>query len=173
MKKAFSVLAVLFILLAAGCENQKANNSTTLPDIPTAFTSNISITYGDIEMTALLTQNAAEDYTVKFLTPDALSPLSLSYKNGVCNVTYDDLMFESDLNRFPQTQMATLLTDSISDVIQDIDIEKTYSDGIWSYKGTGERGMFTLRRDSQTGAWLDLSIDGAKLSVIFSDFKQN
>ena len=53
-----------------------------------------------------------------------------------------------------------------------IDIQTTYEDGIWTYKGTGERGVFVLTRDAETGAWLELSIEGAQLQVIFSDFKQ-
>ncbi len=124
-------------------------------------------------MTAVFTQNSAEDFEIRFLTPEVLSPLSIAYKSGVCSVTYDDLSFETDLNRFPQTEMGTILTDAISDAVQGIDIQTTYSEGIWTYKGTGERGVFTLTRDAETGAWLELTVDGAQLNIKFFDFKIN
>lgn len=159
------------LLLAAGCKRQE-NTQTAPPPAPTAFSSVIKAAYGDIEMTAELTQNAAEDFTIRFLTPEALSPLSLAYKNGVCTVTFDELSFETDLNRFPQTEMGTLLTHAISDAVQGMNVQTTYSDGIWTYKGTGERGAFSLTRDAETGAWLELHIDGAQLHIVFSDFQQ-
>lgn len=163
-------MAVFLLLLTAGCEKQKTEQATP-PTAPTSFTSNIKAVCNDVEMTAQLTQNAAEDFTIQFLTPQALSPLSLSYKNGLCTVKYDELMFETELDRFPQAEMGALIIHSISDAVQGINIQTTYSDGIWTYKGTGERGAFSLTRNAETGAWLELNVEGAKLSVIFSDFK--
>lgn len=158
-------------MLTAGCEKQKISQETPPPP-PAAFTSNIKATYGDIEMTALLTQNSAEDFVIDFLTPTALSPLSLEFKSGICTVIYDGLKFETDLNRFPQTELCALLTNAISDAVQGFEIQTTYSDGIWTYKGTGERGAFTLTRDAETGAWLEFKADGAKLHITFSDFAE-
>lgn len=169
MKKAFSVFAVLLIILTAGCEKQKISQESP-PSPPSAFTSNIKAAYGDIEMTAVFTQNSAEDFIIDFLTPEALSPLSLEYKSGTCTVIYDGLKFESELNRFPQTEAGALLTDAISDAVQGFEIQTSYSEGIWTYKGTGERGTFALTRDAETGAWLEFKADGAKLHIIFSDF---
>ena len=170
MKKAFSVFAVLFLLIAAGCEKQK-NEQVAPPSAPTSFSSNIKAVCNDVEITAQLTQNAPENFTVQFLTPQPLSPLSLTYKNGVCAVKYGELMFETELNRFPQAEMGALIIHSISDAVQGIDIQTTCSDGIWTYKGSGERGAFSLTQNAETGAWLELCIEGAQLNVIFTDFK--
>ncbi len=171
MKKAFSVLAVLFFVLTAGCEKQKVYQKAP-PPAPSSFSSNIKATYGEIEMTAAFTQNAAEDFVIDFFTPEALSPLSLEYKKELCTVTYNGLKFETDLNRFPQVEMGALLTHAISDAVQSFEIQTAYSEGVWSYKGTGERGAFTLTRDAETGAWLEFKADGAKLHIIFTDFVQ-
>ncbi len=170
MKKAFSVLAVFFLLFAAGCEKQKTEQATP-PCAPTSFTSKIKAVWNGIEMTAELTQNAAEDFTLQFLTPQALSPLSLTYQNGLCSVKYNDLMFETELDRFPQAEMGALIIHSISDAVQGIDIQTTCSDRIWTYTGTGERGAFSLTRNAETGEWIELNVEGAKLKVNFSDFK--
>lgn len=172
MKKAFSVFAALILIFAAGCENQTITESKTPPPIPEAFTANLRIIYGDTATTAAFTQKSFEEYEVKMLTPEILSPLVLAYSGGVCTVTYDGLKFETDLNRFPQVAFGALLTESIANIREGIDIQTTYADGIWTYKGTGERGVFVLTRDAETGAWLELSIEGAQLQVIFSEFKQ-
>lgn len=171
MKKVFSVFAALIMLLAAGCENQKITESQTPPPIPEAFSSNLKIVYGDTSMTAAFTQKSFEEFEFRMLTPEILSPLALGYKGGICTVTYDGLKFETDLNRFPQVTFGTLLTEAISNIRDGIDVQTTFSEGIWTYKGTGERGVFVLTRDAESGAWLELSIEGAQLHVVFSEFK--
>lgn len=172
MKKAFSVFAALILIFAAGCENQKITETKAPPPLPEAFTANLRIVYGDTVMTAAFTQKSFDEYEVKMLTPEILSPLTLTYAGGTCTVTYDGLKFETDLNRFPQVSFGTLLTESIAHIREGIDIQTTYADGIWTYKGTGERGVFALTRDAESGAWLELSIEGAQLHIIFSEFKQ-
>lgn len=172
MKKVFSVFAALILILAAGCENQKITESPTPPPIPEAFSSNLKIVYGEAVMTAAFTQKSFEDFELRMLTPEILSPLSLGYKSGVCTVTYDGLKFETDLNRFPQAACGALLTESIANIRDGIDVQTTFADGIWTYKGTGERGVFVLTRSAETGAWLELSVEGAQLHIVFSDFKK-
>ena len=171
MKKAFSLFAAIFLVVAAGCEKQ-SKTAPTPPPAPTAFTSNVTAVYGETEMTALLTQNAAEDFSLQFLTPDALAPLSVEYKSGACKVAYDGLSFETDLNRFPQTEIGALLINALSDAVQGINLQTSFADGIWTYTGTGDRGTFTLTRSGDTGAWLEFTVDGADLKITFSDFKQ-
>lgn len=171
MKKAFSLFAAVLILLAAGCEKQSAPETLTPPPIPSAFTAKLDVVFGDITMTANLTKNAADDYQIQMLSPEIMESLGLSYKDGACSVTYDGLNFETDLNRFPQSEFGALLTAALSDIEQGIDIETTYADGIWTYKGNGERGIFVVTRDAETGAWLELSIEGAQLHVKFSEYK--
>ena len=122
MKKAFSFFAVIIFILTAGCEKQSTKNLTP-PPAPTSFSANVKVLYGDTEMTALITQKAAEDFTLDFLTPEAIAPLTINYSNGVCKVTYDGLSFETDFNRFPQTETGTLLINAISDVIQGINLQ--------------------------------------------------
>lgn len=170
MKKAFSVFAALILIFAAGCEKQAAPESDS-PALPESFTANLRVDYGDASMTALFAQKSFEEYEIRMLTPEILSPLILTYTNGVCTVTYDGLKFEADPDRFPQVSFGTLLIQTISDVKDGIDIQSTYADGIRTYKGTGERGVFVITQDEKTGNWLELSVEGAQLHVIFTDFK--
>ncbi len=169
MKKAFSFFAAIVLLLAAGCEKQTQKDLTP-PPAPTAFTANLDVTFGNTEMTAKITQKSAEEYEIQILTPEILNSLMLRYADGICTVTYDGLKFETDLSRFPQAEFGALLTQTLTDVIQDINVQKTYSDGIWTYHGTGERGSFSLTASGETGAWQSLSIEGAGLNAVFSEF---
>lgn len=171
MKKAFCVFAALMMLFAAGCENQGVSEAKSPPPVPETFTSNLKIVYGETVMTAAFSQKSFEEYELKMLTPEILSPLTLGYKDGLCKVTYDGLKFETDLNRFPQVSFGALLSEAISSIKDGIDVQTTYENGIWTYKGAGERGVFELTRNAETGAWLELSIEGAQLHIIFSDFK--
>ncbi|MBQ2847379.1 MAG: hypothetical protein IJE74_03895 [Clostridia bacterium] len=172
MKKAFSVFAALILIFAAGCENQTVSETKTPPPIPENFSANLRIAYNETSMTAAFRQNSFDDFELNMLSPEILKPLSLAYKNDICTVTYDGLKFETDLNRFPQVTFGALLTEAISYIKQGIDIQTAYADGIWTYKGNGERGIFVLTRDAETGAWLELSIEGAGLHIMFSEFKQ-
>ncbi len=171
MKKAFSLFAVIILVLAAGCEKQ-SKNSRTPPPVPDSFTANLKAEYGDTQMTALLTQNTPEEFVIDFQTPEAIAPLTVEYKNGTCKVTYDSLSFETDLNRFPQTEIGALLVNALSDAVQGMNLQTAYADGIWTYTGTGERGVFRLTQKGDTGEWLEFTVDGANLKITFSEFKQ-
>lgn len=171
MKKAFSFLAVIIFILTAGCEKQSTNNLSP-PPAPTSFSANVKAVYGDTEMTALVTQKNTENFTLDFLTPEAIAPLTIEYSNGVCKVTYDGLSFETDFNRFPQAETGALLVNAISDVIQGMNLQTAFADGIWTYTGNGERGVFNLTQNGETGEWLEFTVDGADLKITFSNFKQ-
>lgn len=160
------------MVIAAGCEKQpKATDSP--PPIPESFSSDIKVEFGGISMTAVFERKSADEFTVDFVTPEALEPLSLYFKNGICTVDFDGLRFDTDFNRFPQTEAGSLLINAISDAAQGFEIQKLYSDGIWTYKGTSERGTFTLTQDTESGALIEFNADGAQLHTVFSNFKIN
>ncbi len=171
MKKAFSIFAAVLLLLMAGCEKQLTPKAEAPAPIPPSFTAKLEVAFGETTMTANLKKNSANDYFIQILSPEIMSSLGLAYKDDVCTVTYDGLKFETDLNRFPQAEFGALLTGTLTDIEQGIDIETAYADGIRTYRGTGERGVFEVTRNEKTGEWLELSIEGAQLHVKFSEYK--
>ncbi len=171
MKKLLSLLAVAVLFFAAGCESRSISDAKTPPPIPEVFSSNLKIAYGDTAMNAVINQLTNGETEIQMTSPEILAPLKLCYKDGGCTVTYDGLTFETDLNRFPQVSFGTLLINTLYDIKQGIDIQTTFADGIWTYKGTGDRGIFVMTRDAESGAWLSLSIEGASLHAEFTDFK--
>ena len=170
MKKVFSLFAVLLLIITAGCKKQEITQDS-LPQIPSSFSSDISVKYGKLEMTAEFTLNKDKSFTVDFRTPEALSPLLLTYSDDKCSAEFDGLKFETDINRFPQTEMGAIIVYAISDIISGYNVEKSYSDGIVTYKGTGERGAFTLTQDAETAALIEFITEGANLHIVFSNFR--
>lgn len=170
MKKVFSLFAVLLLIIAAGCKKQEITQDS-LPQIPSSFTSDIQVTYGELEMTATVTKNEKNEFVIDFHTPEALSPLTVTYSGSVCSAEFDGLKFETDINRFPQTEMGALAVYAITDVIEGFNVQKTYSDGIITYKGTGERGSFTLTQDAESTALIEFKTEGANLHIVFSNFR--
>ena len=70
-----------------------------------------------------------------------------------------------------QTEFGALLTGAMTSVCDGIDITSACADGVWTYTGTSERGVFTLTQSAESGEWLEFSVEGALLHVTFSDFK--
>ncbi len=169
MKRAFSFLAALVLLIAAGCEKQSPNSATP-PPLPTSFSANLSADFCGTEMKAKLTQKSNEEYIIEMLSPDIMTPLKLTYNRGVCTVNYDGLEFESDSGRFPQSEFGALLTQALSYIGQNIDIQKTYDGTSWTYKGIGSRGEFSIKQNAENGEWINFNVQSADLTVIFSDF---
>lgn len=157
-------------MTASGCEKQIIGEKTPPPP-PESYTATLEAVCGELTMTAEFVQNSYGDWTVKMLTPEILNKLIVTYKDGVCKINYDGLEFGSDFTRFPQTEFGQLLTQAITDIKADIEITKTYSEGVWSYSGSSERGVFTMTQNAETGEWLELEIEGAPLHIVFSDFK--
>ena len=172
MKKAFALLAAVALLMTAGCR-KAATTPGTPPTAPARFSANVKAVFGEAEMTAVLTRSGETDYSLKILTPEILAPLTLHYTDGKCEVEYDELKFETDLTRFPQTEFGALLTGAMTSVCDGIDITSACADGVWTYTGTSERGVFTLTQSAESGEWLEFSVEGALLHVTFSDFKIN
>lgn len=172
MKKALSVAAavLIFMFTAAGCEKQIIGEKTP-PPLPESFSANVEAVFDTTAITADFVQKSQDEFSVKILSPEILTPLTVEYKSGVCTLNYDGLDFKTDLSRFPQAEFGKLIIQAISDIRADIDITKTYSEGIWTYSGSSERGVFVLTRDAETGAFIEFEIEGASLHIVFKDFK--
>lgn len=170
MKRVCSFVAVLLLIIAAGCQKQEDNKTKSAP-IPSVYSAKLDVTFGEIKMTAKLTKHSAEKYEIQMLTPEIMQPLNLIYENGTCTVTYDGLTFETDLKRFPQAEFGALLTHALSDASGNVAITTEYSDKAAIYKGVSDYGDFILIQDYETGLWKEFKIEGASLHIVFSDYE--
>ncbi len=124
-------------------------------------------------MKAKLTKISAQKYLINVLTPEILNNMSLEYENGNCKVTYDGLSFETDSNRFPQSEIGSLLTQALSDTDGGLTVKTLTEDGNILYKGITDYGDYYLILDAETGLWKEFSVDGASLKIKFSDYITN
>lgn len=170
MKRILSLIAAAVMLFAAGCEKQqKAPESS--PTIPKSFSTNAEITFRDLYMTANLTVTEQNGFVVRMLTPEVLSPLEITCKNGVCTASYDGIGFSVEPDRFPQAAFVHTAAQALAYALADVELKKSVSNGIISYQGSTDSGVFVLTQDEQSGALRDLSVEGAQLHVVFKNFK--
>ena len=159
------------MMLAAGCEKQGKTNVSDR-DIPDSFTAKAEITFRETFLTAQITRKESGELNVKILSPEVLAPLEINCKNGVCSASYDGISFEADSSRFPQADFASIAAQAFDYVQANIDLKRTVSDGVTTYQGGTDSGVFILNMDSQSGNWLDLSVEGAQLHVVFKEFNK-
>ncbi len=130
----------------------------------------MDITFGETNMKAKLAKHSSQKYEIDVISPEILKTLNLVYEDGICTVTYDGMTFETDVRRFPQSEIGALLTQALNDSDGGI-TSKTFSeDGTIIYKGITDYGDYTLIQDAETGLWKEFSVDGAKLKITFSDY---
>lgn len=122
-------------------------------------------------MTATVSLTAENELKIKMLTPEVLSPLEIICKDGVCSAAYDGISFSVDTNRFPQADFASITAQAFAYTNADVELKKSVSNGIISYQGSTDNGVFVLTQDEKSGAWLDLSVEGAQLHIVFSNFE--
>ena len=169
MKKALPLIAALILMLACGCEKQ--SKTAVPPPAPSSFTADLSVDFGGIQMTAKLTQKNFDEFKISMLSPEIMKDLTLYYSNGECTASYGGLEFKTEANRFPQAEFGGLLTQAISAIGQNIDIQKTFDGTVWKYKGLGNRGDFTLVQNKNNGEWISFAVESADLKVEFSNIQ--
>lgn len=170
MKKVLLFFAVMLTIITAGCEKQNKTDFSS-KDICNSFTAKAEITFRDLYMTAQITRSKNGELKVKFITPESLSALETVCLDGECSASFDGIEFSSDSGRFPQAEFTAIAAQAFDYVQTGIDLKKTVSDGKTTYHGSTDSGVFALNRDSQSGSWLDLSVEGAQLHIVFKEFK--
>ena len=171
MKRALSLLTAFVMIFAAGCEKQ-GSETTAVPEKPKAFSADAEITYGELYMTAQMVCTAENEIRINILTPEIFSPLEIVCKNGECTAAYDGISFSVETDRFPQAELVKVAAQALAYANAGVELKKSEKDGIISYQGSTDRGVFILTQDAETSAWLDLSVEGAQLHVIFKNFKK-
>lgn len=172
MKKVLLCFAVFLTIFTAGCEKQNKTDFSSR-NICNAFTADAEITFKDMFMTAQVTRSETGELKIKMLTPETLAPLEIICLNGNCRASYDGIEFSTATDRFPQAELAAIAAQAFDYVQANIDIKKTVTDGNNAYQGSTDSGVFILNQDAQNHNWLDLSVEGAQLHMVFQNFKAN
>ena len=162
--------AVIITIITAGCEKQNKTDFSSQDNCNT-FTAKAEITFRDLFMTAQITRSENGEVRVKFFTPESLSALETVCLDGECRASFEGIEFSTDSGRFPQAEFTAIAAQAFDYVQANIDLKKTVSDGKTTYHGSTDSGVFVLNQDTQSGNWLDLSVEGAQLHIVFKEFK--
>lgn len=163
-------MAVMLTIFTAGCEKQNKTDSDSR-EIRNCFSAKAEITFKELFMTAQITRCENGEMKIKMLTPESLAPLEIICLNGNCRAIFDGIEFSTATDRFPQAEFASITAQAFDYAQANIDLKKTVSDGKITYQGSTDSGVFILNQDPQSGNWLDLSIEGAQLHIVFKEFK--
>lgn len=169
MKKAFSLLAAVFLIIASGCEKQSEKKFAEAK-IPESFTSIIEVSCKEIAMTAKITHTSFGNGKIKIISPEILEPLEMTFVDEKCEVVYDSLQFETDSERFPQVKIGSVLMQTLSYIGTGIDIEKTSDDSNICYSGSCEHGMFVLKQNPESENLTEFTIESMDLHIKFTEF---
>ena len=162
---------LIALLLFCGCGKQEFQKTPdTAPKAPDSFTANLTVSYDGNEMTATMVQNSFASYSFDMLSPAALEPMALSIEGGLCTVTYNDLRFETNMERYPQTAFCSVVADILDSLPTDTSLTPTFADGVWTYTGKTDTGEYVLTQNADTGAWQTLSVNSIGLHIIFDNF---
>ncbi len=172
MKKVLLCFAVFLAIFTAGCEKQNKTDFSS-NDICNAFTADAEITFKELFMTAQVTRSENGELKIKLLTPEAVAPLEIICLNGNCRASFDGIEFSTATDRFPQAEFAAIAAQAFDCAQANVDIKKAVTDGNNAYHGSTDSGVFTLTQDAQNRNWLDLSVEGAQLHMVFKNFKAN
>lgn len=168
MKRLLILLTVLVLFLVA-CSNL---GSDSPPVLPQSFETDLIVRFNESEMTAHWKKDGIGSNSIKIITPDSIKGLELKFNGSKCTVTYEDLSFDMDINRFPQTAFGTELVNSFEQVIKNTDITVNKRDGAWEYKGENSTGSYILRQNTDTGFLEFFSVPSIDLTVNFENFKK-
>lgn len=160
----------MLTVFTAGCEKQNKEKHSS-QEICSCFAAKAEITFRDMFMTAQITRCENGEFKVRFITPESLAPLEIICLDGNCRATFDGIEFSTATDRFPQAEFAAVAAQAFDYAQANIDLKKTVNDGKTTYQGSTDSGVFILNQEPHSGNWLDLSIEGAQLHIVFKEFQ--
>jgi hypothetical protein len=166
--KRLVILLTVFMLLLTAC----SKFSDTPPVLPQSFETDLIVRFNESEMTAHWKRDGIGSNSIKMLTPETIKGMELKIEGSKCTVTFEDLSFDLDLNRFPQTAFSTELVNSFEQIINNTEVTVNKRDEVWEYKGVNSTGSYILRQNADTGFLEFFSVPSLDLTVDFENFKK-
>lgn len=167
MKKLLAAVAAVLLLLAAGCQNSQEKE---IPPLPESYSANINLTYGNSSMGAVFTQSAPGTYGVDVIEPDILDPISFSYEGEKTVTEFDGITLGEENASIPQKDACSMLIEALAQVYSGSATESPPNNGTITYSGVIDGGSFTLTRSSQSGNWIEFTVNDSELDILFSNF---
>lgn len=165
MKKIFAV-ALALILLLTGC----ATSPTSSVTLPSSFTSETKITYGDTDYGVVLSRFADGYWQVELLSPLAVKGLIFTISGESTDVAFDGLKFTFDTARFPVGSVVSAAVKRLDRLIsRPIEVINGEEQCLGSGEIEGESFTLSLQKN---GVPLKLEMSTSGLTVEFLSFEE-
>ena len=109
-KKVLNALCVFFVFMTALCGCDSPNGKGVI----TEFSADFTATYRDIALSGKVTADRRGLLNIEFDSPETLSGLALSYKNGETALKRDDLICTADEAYLPGNSFPALLKSALN-----------------------------------------------------------
>lgn len=162
MKKLFWLIPFVFML--CGC----SATANTPPEIQTAFSSNITVTIGEQELTCTVTRIPQGAETISLVTPEALKGITYKWLDGKCTIVYGELNFQTDSLFLPDNTFVSCWIDLWQCI--DSAAYETTEQQTARFVGSCKNGEFTLYTDTD-GYAEKIVVPALDMEVNFSETK--
>lgn len=168
MRRTGALLAGLLLVFCSGCED--AEKRTTACPLPAAFSANVHVTQGTLQVEAAFTLSESGAVTFSLTAPEALRSLSLTLDSGGVRFSFLGIALETPPALLPDAAFAKCLYEAFAVLRSGADCAQTpYGDGTAYTCKTAAGDIFTLALDAD-GAPQTLIMESRDLQADFTDF---
>lgn len=169
MKRILCILAAGLFLFCCGCQNAKLSQEEQA--FPAAFSASLHITHRDVEFDAACTRAADGTVTLEIQNPEAVRTLTFIQTKESCTVRFLGIELKTPEVLLPDTAFLKLLCAALDSAQNGTRCAVSVQGDSRIYSGMTETGdTFQLEQEKQNAALRILTMEGQKLTVIFSEF---
>lgn len=168
--KRFCAVVVTLLLLLPGCAEFGGANKSTPPSAPAAFSTDLLVQFGGLELTAQCQQTAPGKLIIAVKTPERLAGMRFQLEDAQCTIQYQDMTFAAEPQDVPASAFASLLAAALQ-ARQEDKLAGDLQGEIWKWEGTSSSVRFQLEQHAQTGVYLALRAPEVDAAITFHSFK--
>ncbi len=174
MKKRFFTLILLLavLMLFTACKSIQDVVKSKSPDLNKAFTSNVTITYNDNEVKAVVTRYGTGIWDMEIVSPDSLAGMTINYSPNGVNVMLGEMSFDVPLENINSGSVFNAVFNVIDNAaaMPEMDFSQT-AEGP-TFFGTSSVGSYALTFDPNTNMLTNVSIPDLDINVKVDDVRE-
>ncbi|MGN0571958.1 MAG: hypothetical protein ACI4K9_07230 [Candidatus Fimenecus sp.] len=159
----------MLLLLCCGCQHSDVKNALCIPQ---AFTAKVEITHGAFTCNTDVALSADGTAQMVLTSPEALQSLTVTQSADECSFSFLGIEVKTPETLLPDTAFAKLLFDALQSAKDGTRCVKTVNGDTATYSGMTDAGdTYTLTQSRDSGALLELHMDGQDFAVTFLEFQ--
>lgn len=172
MKRILASICMGLVLAAGtGCSMQAVPGSVS-NKMSGGFTSEVTMTTGENEVSGTLTRHGSDAWSVVFSAPPALDGVQLDYLDGDVEASYKGLAFSVPQSAQAVRTMLEELMGIVDDMAQESELDGHHEDDRFICEGEIDEGEYTLTF-AEDGTPQSFSLPCYGLTITFNTFTQS